>query len=371
MSLRARLLGAARELGFARAGLCDALPFGRGGDALRAWLANGHHGDMAYMAHPDRRDPAVAAHGARSILVVACAYGGEPGPVARYARGEDYHRVVRAKLDELARLAGGGRPCVDTAPVLEREAAMRAGVAFIGKSTLAIVPGHGSYVLLGELLLDRALPADPPMRPRCGRCTLCLDACPTRAFVGPFELDARRCISYLTIEHRGIIARHLRPLVGSRVFGCDVCQEVCPYNATGKPRLLEARLDGDISARLSHPTKGTPGTGRATPQVELLVRLLRSTSGDYRRLTRGTALARTSREQLARNAAVALGNAGDASAAGALAEAAHGHRSALVRAHAVWALHRLGLDVRAFVVDEDERVRAETRAAQQGSTTGG
>src|SRR6185369_4096797 len=192
---------------------------------------------------------------ARSLVVVALAYDrADPipadallrGKIARYARGEDYHLVMRDRLvllaDRLAAALGrpvASRPCVDSAPVHEREWAERGGLGFIAKNTMMIAPGIGSYVVLGELLVDaelaEAAPSEPP-RPRCGSCRSCLDACPTQAFVDAYVLDARRCISYLTIEHRGAIPRELRRAIGTWVFGCDVCQEVCPFNAAdGEP----------------------------------------------------------------------------------------------------------------------------------------
>ncbi|HET6344816.1 MAG TPA: tRNA epoxyqueuosine(34) reductase QueG, partial [Myxococcota bacterium] len=242
---------AALGLGFCRVGFTPVTPLERSAQALDAWIAAGHHGEMGYMAAHGRRDePDKVLSGARSLIVVALAYaGGEAAPlaptddrrprgfVARYARGADYHLVLKEKLarlaDACAEIVGrpvAARPCVDTAPLLERGYAERAGIGFTAKSTMTLAPGIGTYFLLGELLLDVDLPPSSPVAPRCGGCTRCLDACPTGAFVGPYMLDARRCISYLTIELRGAIPRDLRPLMGTWVFGCDICQEVCPFN---------------------------------------------------------------------------------------------------------------------------------------------
>jgi epoxyqueuosine reductase len=218
-----------------------------------------------------------------------------------------------------------GRVCVDTAPLLEREAARRAGLGFIGKSNLLIMPGLGSHVLLGALLLDVEIAIDAPMDQRCGRCTACLDACPTQAFVGPFVLDARRCISYLTIEYRGWIDRALRPLMGTHVFGCDVCQDICPYNHGKDPSPMLA-----LNAREA-----------TLPNVELSTWLTLTSSG-YRRLSAGTALRRASRWQLLRNAAIAAGNSGDLGLVDLLVRLLADSKYPIVRGHAAWALGHLG-----------------------------
>jgi epoxyqueuosine reductase len=317
----------------------------------RAWLEAGHAGEMAWMARPDhvesRRDPRRLLEGARTVVAAALAYGepelvglrtGPRGFVSRYARGEDYHRVLKRKLrglaDRLARALGravAARACVDTAPLLERDLAERAGLGFVAKNTMLIAPGLGSYLLLGELLLDveATVPADPEAaRKRCGECRACLEACPTGAFVGEYVLDARRCISYLTIELRGAIPRELREAVGTRVFGCDVCQEVCPFNAGAAAG----------TASPPDPALRSPGETRAAPE---LIPLLGLGAAQFRRFVEGSAMRRVRREQLLRNVCVALGNAGDRAAVPALREAL-ADRHWLVRAHAAWALGRLG-----------------------------
>ena len=365
---------AALALGFARVGFASADRFEEAALALRRWLAAGEHGSMAYLdGELDRADPRALLPEARSVIVVALAgprprlaplrrdKGGPPltGRVAAYALGEDYHTVIREKLMALAvaceRIVGRpvrARACVDTAPLLEREAARRAGVGFTGKSTLTLVPGLGSDVLLGELLVDIALPPTPAVPPGCGGCTACLEACPTGAFVDAYHLDARRCIAYLTIELTGPIPRELRASIGTRVFGCDECQAVCPFNASAAPR---------------------PVLPEMIPRAELvapeLISLLELTSSGYRRLVKRSALRRVSRNRLARNAAVALGNSGDARAVEPLVRALEGHGSALVRGHAAWALGRLGGAAaesalrRATDADADASVRQEATDA--------
>ena len=361
----------AKELGFHRAAVVPVEP-PRRHELYASWLAAGRHGDMAYLAVPEhvkpRGDLRALLASARSLVVVALAYErkdpdrvqdpdglvGLRGKIARYARGEDYHLVMRDKLvelaDRLARELGrpvASRPCVDSAPVLEREWAERGGLGFVAKNTMLIAPGLGSYVVLGELLVDAELaptaPETPP-KPRCGSCTACLDACPTRAFVDAYVLDARRCISYLTIEHQGAIPRELRPAIGTWVFGCDVCQEVCPFNAgAGEP------ADGMLRPR-------TPA--HALPD---LIELASKGANQLRQFVRRTAMRRVSRESLLRNVAVALGNTGSRDAIPALMELL-AHRSPIVRGHAVWALRRLEADLSGFT-DDDPFVQGELEGA--------
>jgi len=343
---------AGKELGFARVGFAAVDPLELDEARLAAWLSQGWHAEMGYLEGP-RHDPRRLLDGAKTLIAVALAYPasrelvplrssalGAPltGVIARYARGEDYHDVLRKKLRRLADAVANllGRPvmarhCVDTAPLLERAAAERAGLGFAAKSTMTIIPGVGSYVMLGELLVDVEIATDTPMAPRCGACRLCLDACPTGAFVDAHVLDASRCISYLTIETTGPIPRELRPLIGVRVFGCDVCQDVCPFNAAaeGKPSAPEL---------MPRPSLAAPD----------LIELLELGSARYRQFVKGSALRRTHRAQLARNAAVALGNAGDPRAIVPLARAVAAHTSALVRGHAAWALGELGEPARAL-----------------------
>jgi len=344
-SLAAAIRDAALTLGFARVGFCPLEPFEQAGAALSDWLARGLHGEMAYLAGETRHEPRRLLPEARSLVVVALPYAADDsrpsaarglpltGQIARYARGADYHSVLKERLrqlaDRCAELTGRGvlaRPCVDTAPLLEREAARRAGIGFTAKSTLTIAPGLGSYVLLGELLLDLELELapEPPLARGCGSCSSCLVACPTAAFVDAYSLDARRCISYLTIELKGAIPRALRPLIGNWVFGCDVCQEVCPFNQSRRPRSADPAL-------APHPRLTEPQ----------LVALLELSASGYRRFVKRSALRRIGRVQLQRNAAVALGNSGLPEAAPALARSLRENPSSLVREHAAWALGRL------------------------------
>jgi epoxyqueuosine reductase len=235
------------------------------------------------------------------------------------------------------------RACVDTAPLLEREAAQMAGLGFLGKNTMLIAPGQGSGILLGALLTDvplaREMSQPEAPGPGCGRCRACLDACPTQAFVGEYLLDARRCISYLTIELEGSVPRELRPLVGTRVFGCDECQTTCPFN---------------------QGRRQAPGAPEFAPRgavtTKTLIDLLFLGSAQYRALVRGTALRRTFRIQLCRNAAVALGNSGSAEAIAPLLRAAESHAFELVREHAAWGLGRLGWE---FGHDQARKALAE------------
>ena len=295
--LTERLKAEARRLGFALVGVAPLRPSDHAA-FYRAWLAAGHHGGMGYLARPDavekRLDPGAAWPELRSAVVAAYPYAGRSaegeegddgaaadparGVIARYARGRDYHRVLRRKLlrlrDWLA--AESGRPLpaarayVDTGPVLERELAQRAGLGWFGKNTMLIHPRQGSYFFLGVLLVELELAYDEPFTAdRCGRCTACLDACPTGALLGRTPegapvIAAERCISYLTIEHRGPIPRALRPRIGNRIFGCDICQEVCPFNrkfaAPATDPAFVARGPGEPPrgvARAVHSWQGT------------------------------------------------------------------------------------------------------------------
>ncbi len=340
------LAGAVRrealQLGFARVGFAPADEFHQAADALRRWLAQGEHGGLSYLEAPRRDQPRSLLPEAATLVVVAMMAPLSPagderrlplaGRVARYAQGADYHGVIKTKLQRLAHAcaeAAGreitARACVDTAPLLEREAARRAGVGFSAKSTMCITPGLGSQTLLGVLLIDLWLPPTPLERQGCGRCTACLDACPTGAFAAPHRLDARRCISYLTIESREPIPAELRAGVGDWVFGCDVCQDVCPYNQTRKAPEPPAEV-------------ARPGSA---PRLDLVSLLELSASG-YRRLVRGSALSRASRPQLQRNAAVALGNGGSPRSVEPLGRALLSSRYPLVRGHSAWALGRIG-----------------------------
>jgi epoxyqueuosine reductase len=342
-ALAAELKAWAREAGFDRAGVA-ALEPSADGDFLRRWLARGDQAGMAYLERrvEARLDPRSLLQGARSVLCVALQYrplAGEVEPtgdlwprVAAYARGRDYHDLMGRGLERLARRVEAAfpgcrtRPYVDTGPLLERELAARAGLGAVGKNTLLLHPEAGSWFLLGELLLTLDLAPDLPLADLCGSCTRCLAACPTGALAEPYRLDSRRCISYWTIEHRGEIPEPVRPLLADWVFGCDLCQEACPWNAA--------------PAAADHPDLRLPPE-RAELDLAGLLTLARA---EYAERFRGSPLKRAKLEGLQRNAAVAMGNRGDgggAAYAGPLAWAAV-EGSPLVRRHAAWALGRGG-----------------------------
>ena len=265
-AVKRRALG----LGFDLVGVAPAGPSAYR-DYFRRWLDEGRAGSMHYLHHrfDQRTDPAAYLPGARSVICVALNYhvplepapddGAPQGRVARYALGDDYHEVIKSRLHALADWLRGEYPeaqtraCVDTAPVMEKELAARAGLGWIGKNTCLINAERGSWLLLGEVITTLPLAPDAPVTDHCGTCTRCIDACPTGAITAPYQLDARRCISYLTIEHRGEIAPELRDPIGDWLYGCDVCQDVCPHNraapeATGpalRPRFPTGTLNVD------------------------------------------------------------------------------------------------------------------------------
>lgn len=369
-AFREHLGGLARELGFIRIGFAPAEPFVEAGHRFKDWLGQGHAGTMSYLAEfGDRHVPGRLLANARSLVVAAAAlpsparHAGSNtelrGTVADYALGLDYHIALRSRLRRigqgLADYSGRSvwaRACIDTAPLLEREAGRRAGIGFIAKSTMLIVPGIGPRVLLATLVTDLELWPSEPLESRCGRCTACLDACPTQAFVAPYQLNARRCLSYLNIEHQGTIDRDLRSKMGSYLFGCDECQTVCPYDRSDAAQVM--------------PTDAAPRAHLVAPE---LVRWLEMTSTDYRRITKRTALRRVDRAQLMRNAAVSLGNCGTSDAVAPLARALELNSNSNVRAHAAWALGRLGGQAAASALrwalgsETDTTVREEIAAA--------
>ncbi len=347
-SLEERLKLRARALGFDRVGIAPARP-ADGFDRLQDWLARGYAGEMDYMRrHGDaRRHPDAILPNVRSVVMVALNYhdgraaevqrgvrsaersvqSAARGLVARYARGPDYHEVLRQRLKELLDWVRGespgchGRAVVDTAPLLERDFARRAGLGWFGKNTMLIDKKLGSYFFLGALLVDVELAADEPFATsHCGTCTACLDACPTGAFVEAGVLDSRRCISYLTIELRGPIDPELRLAIGGWLFGCDVCQEVCPWN------------------RKTPAANGWPRRG----DLESLdpVEVLNLSEAEFRSHFRDTALWRTRRQGLRRNAAIVLANQSDPRALPALERAAH-DTDPVVREAASWAMARV------------------------------
>lgn len=347
-----RLLGDIRQwaqaLGFSHIGVAD-VDLSEAEPGLLAWLEAGFHGGMDYMQrHGTRRArPAELVPGTVSVLTARMDYLPADLPpdwmdaelqrlqqpdqavVSLYARGRDYHKVMRARLHTLAEQIGqaagplGHRVFTDSAPVLEVELATRSGLGWRGKHTLTLDREGGSMFFLGEIFLDIALPQTPAQSAHCGTCSACITVCPTQAIVAPYRLDARRCISYLTIEHAGPIPLELRPLIGNRIYGCDDCQLVCPWNKFARRNALP-----DFDARA--------GLGSAT-----LLQLLAWSEADFLRITEGSAIRRIGHVRWLRNLAVAAGNAlrqrDDPGLRSAL-RALLAHDSELVREHAAWAL---------------------------------
>jgi epoxyqueuosine reductase len=337
-ALEERIKAQAFGLGFDLVGITRLGP-AETASAFNEWLARGYAGDMHYLprAADKRRDTRLPVPGTVSAIVVAMNYGGTApsGPIARYARGDDYHDVLLARLRtlhewlavELGR-AVHGKSYVDTGPLLERDLARRAGLGWFGKNTNLINPEIGSFFFLGALLVDLELEPDEPFEAdRCGTCTRCLEACPTNALVEPRVLDATRCISYLTIELKGEIPEGLREPMGSLLYGCDICQDVCPWNVTFAQELKEQAL--------------APRAELATPDARALAReILSMTDERFRQAFKGSPMKRAKRRGLARNAAVVLGNIGTSDDTPALM-AALDDPEPLVREHVMWALQRI------------------------------
>jgi len=331
-----------RELGFQEIGITDT-ELGEAEEHLQRWLAAGRHGDMAYMARHGtaRSRPAELVPGTLRVISARMNYwpGGADAQaaladpsrayVARYAVGRDYHKVLRARLarlvDRIAAEVGpfGYRVFTDSAPVLEVALAAKAGLGWRGKHTLLLTRDAGSYFFLGEIYTDLPLPPTPAVTAHCGTCSACIGACPTGAIVAPYELDARRCISYLTIEHHGSIAEELRPLIGNRVYGCDDCQLACPWN-----KFAPVTGEADFHAVRN-------GLDRAT-----LVELFAWTRDEFDERLAGSAIRRIGYERWLRNIAVGLGNAPRSDEVVAALRARADDPSPLVREHVAWALAR-------------------------------
>src|SRR5262245_807952 len=366
-----RVRQAAQAAGFELAGIAAARPAPQA-ERLHDWLAAGMHGGMRWMDDPDgrRADPTRWVEWARSLVLVGLAYdtghahdaAPDRGVVSRYAWGRDYHREVRARLERLRagieRLAPGCRtqPFVDTSPVLEKNLAEAAGLGWQGKHTNLIAERGGSWFFLGGLATDLELEPDAPAVDRCGTCVRCIDVCPTRAIVAPYVLDARLCIAYLTIENRGPIEPALRPAIGNRIFGCDDCQDVCPWNRHA------VRARGDAFE---------PRDGNLNPSLLEWIGMSRT---EWNRRFKHTPVRRATYPGFIRNVAVALGNWGAAEAAAPLA-ARLDDEYALVRGHVAWALGRVcGETARAALaarraVEPDEWVCEEIEAALAASVS--
>jgi epoxyqueuosine reductase len=395
--LSARLKAEALRLGVDAVGIADVRPSDHA-EFYRAWIEAGRHGSMHYLSREDAVERRLDPRGFRSAVVVALNYwtpdpvaseegaAGEAstpatptsavsatasdrsrGIIARYARGRDYHKVIKSKLmallrwleEELGRELPLARAYVDTGPVLERELAQRAGLGWFGRSTMLLHPKRGSYFFLGSLLLDMELEPDEPFdTDHCGTCNACVDACPTGALLGRDArsapvIDATRCISYLTIENRGPIPRALRPLIGNRIFGCDICQEVCPWNGgkfvqitgvvdfDGRERDRERKRKREREQREQREQRVLPGS-----TIPSLIALMRMTYEEWDEWTRGSAVRRAGYAGFRRNVAVALGNwlaAVDEPPEEAVAvlRQALGGEEPLVREHAAWALEQV------------------------------
>ena len=346
--LKQRLVDFARKLGFDSCRVAPCAPPAHAGQ-FDDWLSAGAHGEMGYMARgaEKRRDPQKILPGAKSVVVLALNYfqgameaarpraaearpargrAGSNGRIARYARGDDYHDVIAEKLDKIdifLREFGGQQKCyVDTGPILERDHAAQAGIGWHGKSTMLIDEKLGTWFFLAEILTTLELPADEPARDRCGTCERCITACPTGAITAPHKLDARRCISYLTIELKSSIPLELRPLIGDRIFGCDDCLDACPWN-----RFAQVSHESAFAAR------------RSTTAFSLRDYLALNET-EFRNLFRSSPIKRIKRRGFLRNVCVALGNVGTREDLPALREAALDSEPLIVE-HAAWAIEQI------------------------------
>jgi epoxyqueuosine reductase len=367
-ALSAQIKEAAQRLGFELVGISPVRPAPHE-QSFAQWLREGLAGNLDYMQRTEslRRDPRELVPWAVSIISVGMNYySGYSRPVessesrgwiSRYAWGDDYHNLMKGKLEALLESIGQfhdgniqGKAFVDSGPVLERDFAGIAGLGWIGKNTQLISPKKGSWFFLGELFVDLPLAYDRPIRDRCGRCDLCLKACPTGAFVGPYVLDARRCISYLTIELKDWMPRSLRPLVGNHIFGCDICQEVCPYN-------VKALATAEIAFQ--------PRPGLHAPE---LIAFLSLSEAEFRQRFRASPILRAKRRGFLRNVAVALGNLKSLDAVPALIRSLDDEES-VVRGHVAWALGQIGSQTaldplrRRLRAENDADVQEELRQA--------
>jgi epoxyqueuosine reductase len=354
---KVRIRDKALGLGFDAVGFAPPELGGQAKRDLAEYLARGYHGDMGWLAGKAERRaaPKVLWPGVKSVVVLGVNYapGEDPmallaeprrGAISVYARNRDYHDVLKKRLKALARWMHEGLGCevkvfVDTAPVMEKPLAQAAGLGWQGKHSNLVSRQHGSWLFLGEVYCDIALEPDPPESDHCGACRRCLDVCPTDAFPAPYQLDARRCISYLTIEHQGHIARAFRAAMGNRIYGCDDCLAVCPWNK--------------FAARTAEPAF-LPRAELAAPRLAELARL---DDRGFRQVFAGTAIKRLGRDRFVRNVLIALGNSGEAAQC-PLVESLLDDSSPLVRAMAVWALARLA-DETAFARARDRHLPNE------------
>lgn len=373
--LAIRIRSWARELGFQRAGISD-VDLAEDEARLREWLRRGYHGELDYMArHGTRRTrPAELVPGTLRVVSVRMDYlpadtadaemvlgDGHAAYISRYALGRDYHKLLRTRLKRLAHRIEeevaplGYRVFTDSAPVMEKALARNARLGWIGKNTLLLDRHAGSYFFLGEIYIDIPLPveAEEPVRDLCGTCVRCIEACPTGAIRGPYKLDARRCISYLTIELRGAIPEPLRPLIGNRVFGCDDCQLVCPWNRY-------ARLSAEPDFRVRHDLDQAS-----------LIELFGWSEEEFLARTEGMALRRAGYEGWLRNVAVALGNAPPGVEVVRALEARQDHPSALVREHVAWALAQQKQYGGGLGFTGEEKQSANKRKRKSNSRNGG
>ncbi|MBF6591360.1 MAG: tRNA epoxyqueuosine(34) reductase QueG [Ktedonobacterales bacterium] len=384
-ALTERIRERAYALGFDLARVTSADPFPAAEATLKERIAGGLMGGLDWFTAARAEvscDPRALLPSARSVLALGTFYladaprnltaPGDPhGRVSCYAWGDDYHEVIRQRLDQLAayvrELAPPGEEksivFVDTGRMVDRAVAQRSGLGWYGKNTCILTKGWGSWVFLAELVTSLELLPDAPVGANCGRCEVCLHACPTSAFVAPYVLDNRRCISYLTIELRGSIPIELRPLIGTHIFGCDICQQVCPVNQVAERRLRAAGQLGARGERLEFQPRAAVGSSPA------LIPLLALDADGFRARFRHSPLKRAKRRGLLRNVCVALGNLGDPAAVPALCRALEEDEESLVRGHAAWALGRIGgVEAhaalgRALEHEDDATVRQEIRYA--------
>jgi epoxyqueuosine reductase len=369
LSLKERIAQEANALGFAAVRFAGADPPPGAGAALDTFLADGRHGDMAWLAANSerRKSPRAIWPDVKSIIMLGMSYGPERDPraallersrgaISVYAQGADYHDVIKSKLKVLASRVqdvaqGEVKVFVDTAPVMEKPIAAKAGLGWQGKHTNLVSRDFGSWLFLGAIFTTAEIDPDVPEEDHCGACRRCLDVCPTNAFVAPYQLDARACISYLTIEHKGHIAPEYREAMGNRIFGCDDCLAVCPWN-----KFASAAHEAKLSVR-------------AESDNPPLSELLKLDDASFRARFRGTPIKRTGRDRFLRNVLIAAGNSGDETLVPQV-EARLRDASPLVRAMAVWALSRLAPDWAAAVRESEAQGEGDPAVADEWARIG-